>query len=503
MLLLRKGLLLLVLSVSWHRDGAVVLSSSTFPWRISSSHISMVSSSSSHVSSTVDQADFVCRKLRREDSPSSLVLGFGSCNNQKRRQTAWHYLKDVDAFLFNGDVVYSNSQDVQGQAEAFEELTKNPFFQRAHEELLTKMDCRAVSEGCSVHHGIWSTWDDHDLGINDGGGGESFGSNNLQIDARLANFKKYMHPRCFDSASRVLEDRNGTHHSIDFHVAHNGAARVILMDTRTHRKLHAIPSFGTLSHIPILGKIMPIIGAGSRLLAAHLGWMNLERNTLLGLDQWIWLKHQLCNNNTKHYTHILVSSIQVLTTNPLVESWGHFPIELDQLLDILATCKPSHVLIISGDVHFSEFISYMFLVHNNLLKTKDGHVTEVTSSGMTHTCGNNIVMRKICSSIIKFYSKHRNNVEDAFIVEKSFGQVVLDFSASGSSRQQVSQFSIISSQDGRVIYTRNSTLPKDGSVLRAQLADGCTWGVLSTQPNCTAEVLLWDKAESFASTEVN
>lgn len=91
-------------------------------------------------------------------------------------------------------------------------------------------------------------------------------------------------------------------------------------------------------------------------------------------------------------------------------------------------------------------------------------------------------MRKICSSIIKFYSKHRNNVEDAFIVEKSFGQVVLDFSASGSSRQQVSQFSIISSQDGRVIYTRNSTLPKDGSVLRAQLADGCTWGVLSTQP---------------------
>ena len=45
---------------------------------------------------------------------------------------------------------------------------------------------------------------------------------------------------------------------------------------------------------------------------------------------------------------------KVLTTNPLVESWGHFPAARRRLLALLEKYRPAGLLLLSGDVHYSE-----------------------------------------------------------------------------------------------------------------------------------------------------
>lgn len=52
-------------------------------------------------------------------------------------------------------------------------------------------------------------------------------------------------------------------------------------------------------------------------------------------------------NNTK----------QVLTSNPLVESWGHFPRSRKRLLDLLHRTNPAGLVMLSGDVHHAELAS--------------------------------------------------------------------------------------------------------------------------------------------------
>lgn len=48
---------------------------------------------------------------------------------------------------------------------------------------------------------------------------------------------------------------------------------------------------------------------------------------------------------------------QMLTSNPLVESWGHFPRSKDRMLDLLRRTDPAGLVILSGDVHHAELIS--------------------------------------------------------------------------------------------------------------------------------------------------
>lgn len=48
---------------------------------------------------------------------------------------------------------------------------------------------------------------------------------------------------------------------------------------------------------------------------------------------------------------------QVLTSNPLVESWGHFPRSRKRLLDLLHRTNPAGLVVLSGDVHHAELAS--------------------------------------------------------------------------------------------------------------------------------------------------
>ena len=55
---------------------------------------------------------------------------------------------------------------------------------------------------------------------------------------------------------------------------------------------------------------------------------------VLGEEQWRWFEQELAESVAS--IHIIVSSIQILTTNPVVESWGHFTRERDRLLKMIS-----------------------------------------------------------------------------------------------------------------------------------------------------------------------
>lgn len=121
--------------------------------------------------------------------------------------------------------------------------------------------------------------------------------------------------------------------------------------------------------------------------------------------------------------NVIVSPIQILTTNPLVESWGHFPAEKKRLMNLLVESK-TPVILISGDVHHAEIariskeedeVRYNNannnFINNDKKKNNDDHdydsgLVEITSSGMTHSC-KGAFWGSLCGPILDTFHKHR------------------------------------------------------------------------------------------------
>lgn len=85
---------------------------------------------------------------------SDYSIAFGSCLDQRKAQPIWDSIENMDpnAFIFLGDNVYGDhpSQNLTYLSEAYDQQeTKLPGWLKALK--------------------IYSIWDDHDYGLNDGG----------------------------------------------------------------------------------------------------------------------------------------------------------------------------------------------------------------------------------------------------------------------------------------------------------------------------------------------
>eukprot|EP00540_Astrosyne_radiata_P015406 CAMPEP_0116847666 /NCGR_PEP_ID=MMETSP0418-20121206/14559_1 /TAXON_ID=1158023 /ORGANISM="Astrosyne radiata, Strain 13vi08-1A" /LENGTH=178 /DNA_ID=CAMNT_0004479133 /DNA_START=44 /DNA_END=577 /DNA_ORIENTATION=- len=166
------------------------------------------------------------------------------------------------------------------------------------------------------------------------------------------------------------DSREGLYYSVDFGTPPQ-QVKVIFLDTRWNRDPHCIPSLAT--QVPMgagLSCLMRWTVAG--ILAPFLRLFPYTKKrcmeaSLLGQDQWNWLQKEL--ESSQAQLHVLVSSIQVLTTNPVVESWGHFESERTRLLRMLLTNTTTNTrqqqqqqrkvvptLVVSGDVHYAEWL---------------------------------------------------------------------------------------------------------------------------------------------------
>ncbi|EKX48825.1 hypothetical protein GUITHDRAFT_68468, partial [Guillardia theta CCMP2712] len=225
----------------------------------------------------------------------------------------------------------------------------------AYRSQLEREDYRQFLSTGVIVEGVY---DDHDYGKNDAG---------KFLRDREGSQQAFLDFIGVDRHS-ARRRRQGLYSSHNFGNS-TDVVKVILLDTRYHRDSHFIPSIGSFK-IPFSA----LVAAFTRWLCGTLGLGLDHGGDILGEEQWLWLEDEL--KNSRAAVHILVSSIQVLTSNNLVESWKHFPRSKRKLLELILRYRPSNLVILSGDVHFAE----------RLFQLSGRPAVEVTSSGMTHTC---------------------------------------------------------------------------------------------------------------------
>ena len=241
-------------------------------------------------------------------------MGFGSCNDQRLSTPAWSSLEEesLNTFFFLGDNVYGDVpsgelKNLKNSYDAFDKVM--PKWLKQTEKLVI--------------------WDDHDYGLNDGGG-----SYRNKADAQ----------KLFNNFWNIPQDdlrrsRDGIYFSSEKTIG-NKSVLFIGLDTRYFRS----------ALTKINNKYIP---------------NDKPEATILGNEQWKWLKVQL---NKHHDILILATSIQLLATEHRFEKWSNFPNERAQIISLLNQLD-STVLIVSGDRHRGGIY-------------KQGDLVEITSSSL-------------------------------------------------------------------------------------------------------------------------
>jgi alkaline phosphatase D len=218
--------------------------------------------------------------------------------------------------------------------------------------------------------------------------------------------------------------RRGVYASHDFGNAEQ-LVRVILLDTRSSRSDYPLAIIGAIGGGQWYGKMFPLIAASTRSLFGLTGLTKIleDRKITSGeiLDdlQWRWLESQLSNSPAQ--INILVSSIQVLTKNPSVESWGHFPRERRRLFTLINKTKPKGFLIVSGDVHIAM----------PLTLSEKFPLLEATSSGLTHTCTAGGIPKFVCTLVWNLFEDPVR--ANSMILTKNYGKIDIDWKRKGFS----------------------------------------------------------------------
>lgn len=323
-------------------------------------------------------------------------LAFGSCHKLKYAQgrlaasNLWESVLSAanssappDAWIWTGDAVYPPSKGIAPLDELEDEYQK----------MKSSPNYAAFVKRVPR---VLGTYDDHDYGGND------FGKHMPSKRDRANLFYDFL------GIDKPKDGREGVFYSATWGRPPT-QLKLIVLDTRYYRDDHClVASWAT--KLPALGAG---IAAAVRWIVAGIAparWCDGGR-TVLGDEQWSWLEREL--RESQAALHVVVSSIQLLTTNPAMESWGQFPSEQRRLLDLLAPKRPG-LVVLSGDVHHAEILNVSGIV-------------EVTSSGLTHDCSSPIY-GFLCEPILNTFASNRRSTSD-FYAGRNFGRISIDWSA--------------------------------------------------------------------------
>jgi len=256
----------------------------------------------------------------------ALKYGLGSCLDQRWEQSIWSSIEkeDIDGFIFLGDNVYGDLPSGK--------LTK---MKQAYETQRKKLPNWLMND-----KEILAIWDDHDFGLNDGGGNYPLKKSAEKMFLNFWNIPS--------------EDPRRKREGIYFnHIKEIDGikAEIIGLDTRYFRS-------------ELRGK-------------SNAYKPNFDFDaTILGTSQWNWLEGVIENSSADIV--IILSSIQVLATTHPYEKWGNFPLERDRLLKLIEKAsKKQTLVVISGDRHRS-----------GIYQNKD--FIEITASSLNKAASQNI-----------------------------------------------------------------------------------------------------------------
>ncbi|MEO1836667.1 MAG: alkaline phosphatase D family protein [Akkermansiaceae bacterium] len=264
---------------------------------------------------------------RAEDPITRLACG--SCYKPAKDVGLWEIIGATkpQLFLFMGDNIYADTEDTALMRARYDELRKQPGY------LAFRKQCPVLP-----------IWDDHDYGANDAGA--DYPKRQISQVQFLDNFEF--------AADHPARATPGVYHSW-IGGPPGKRLQIILLDTRYFRspiKVERINNRKT---------IVPNTNPGS---------------TILGHEQWTWLEAEL---RKPADLRVLVSSIQIITTEHRFEKWSNFPHDRTRLFKLLAATKAQRVVLFSGDRHLAEIA--------RIAPEQSGvsyPLIELTSSGMTH-----------------------------------------------------------------------------------------------------------------------
>ncbi len=227
-------------------------------------------------------------------------IAFGSCSKESQDQPILKVIADKqpDLFIYMGDNIYANTEDMAEMKGKYALLS-----------------CKDEFQYLMASQPVIATWDDHDYGDNDVGVEYPKKEESKQIFLDFwkepVGTDRWIHPGIYtsyyygDSAHRV---------------------QVILLDMRTFR---SAPKKEGGEHVPDTD----------------------PAKTFLGTDQWNWLETEL---EKPAVIRIIGTSSQFASEENGDENWSNFPLEMDKMYSLIQNTQANGLFFISGDVHYSE-----------------------------------------------------------------------------------------------------------------------------------------------------
>lgn len=266
-------------------------------------------------------------KVRAAEGPSLTRIAFGSCCHQDRPQPIWGVINawHPELFIFLGDNIYGDTEDMAVMAGKYSQLAAQPGFQTLRRNAA-----------------VVATWDDHDYGVNDGGSEYP-----KKAESRAMFLDFWGVPE-----GHFRRSHSGIYGSYMFGPP-GRRVQVILPDNRTFRT-------------PLLGYTVEPADRGQYLVNPD------PAATMLGAQQWDWLENEL---RQPADLRILASSTQVLADAPGYEAWINFQADHQRLLDLIDFAQVENLVMISGDTHYAEL--------SRLSEGMPYPLYDLTSSGLT------------------------------------------------------------------------------------------------------------------------
>lgn len=266
------------------------------------------------------------KKANTDTQSATFTIAFGSCNDHLRPNLLWDDIRvtQPDVWIWGGDNIYADTEDVSKIAAMYKEQMAIPEY---------------AALTASVP--IIGTWDDHDYGINDGGVEFSSKAGSQQA---LLDF--------LGVAENSPQRRQEGVYSYHDYKAGSKTIRIILLDTRYFRT-PLTPGTGEDRYKP----------------------NPFGKGELLGEEQWAWLERSL--GQSKADFHIVMSSIQFLSSEHGWEKWANFPHEVVRFKELVTRLRPKGLILLSGDRHISEF-------SGDIVPGLSYELIDFTSSGLTH-----------------------------------------------------------------------------------------------------------------------
>lgn len=278
---------------------------------------------------------FICLSIYGISTAQQIKIAFGSCSHQDK---PLGILKQIakskpDYFIFLGDNIYGDTEDMNVLQQKYEKLGKDKNF-------------KALKKSTT----LLATWDDHDFGVNDGG------KNYPKKEASKQLFLDF-----FDEPKDSQRRSRPGIYTVQMIETKSGIIQIILLDTRTFRDELRIAD-STFQQDTIF--------------KYHLDYAPIltPDSTLLGENQWKWLEAQLRN---KADLRIIATSTQFGISFNGYESWANFPFERERMIETIRKTRARGVVFISGDVHYGEL--------SKLFTPTTYPLYDLTASGLTQS----------------------------------------------------------------------------------------------------------------------